>query len=112
GLTSRKLGLTCDNMLGATVVLASGDVVTASAGEHPDLYWALRGGGGGNFGIVTDFTFKVHPVSYAAVVVLEWAWEHFEPVVAAWQEWAFRTDDDLAAVLQLTVERKIKVYGL
>jgi FAD/FMN-containing dehydrogenase len=62
GHLSRKFGLTIDNLLEADVVLASGEVVTAGPESHPDLFWAIRGGGG-NFGIVTSFLFRAHPVS-------------------------------------------------
>lgn len=63
GVSSRKFGLTSDHLLSARLVDATGAELTASPTANPDLFWALRGGGGGNFGIVTEFTFKVRPVN-------------------------------------------------
>ena len=85
GHLTRGYGLTIDNLLGAEVVLADGQRVNASADENPDLFWALRGGGG-NFGVVTEFTFQAHPVSDIVGGPTFWPIEETEEVLKAYRE--------------------------
>jgi FAD/FMN-containing dehydrogenase len=101
GVVDRQFGLTCDNLLGATVVLANGDVVECSASDEPDLFWALRGGGGGNFGVVTEFTFKVHPIGDLGLFTLVWPWSDASAVIGAWQHWAPTGPDAIWSNCQL-----------
>jgi FAD/FMN-containing dehydrogenase len=88
-------GLTLDNLISATVVTANGEVVRASETENADLFWALRGGGG-NFGVVVDFTFRLHPVGRLLGGLLSYELEDLEEVVATWREVMAAAPDELA----------------
>ena len=95
GWLHRKWGLACDNMLSAQVVLASGDLVTASAEENPDLFWALRGGGG-NFGVAVDLTFRAREVgpNVALAVVFHEA-AAGRDLMPKWRDLALRSGDEV-----------------
>ena len=95
GVLGRKFGLTCDNLLSSQLVLAGGDLVTCDQQTHTDLFWALRGGGGGNFGVIASFTFQAHPVSELTLFTLNWPWSHATDVVDAWQHWGPQAPDEL-----------------
>ena len=101
GFASRKYGLTCDNLLEARVVLADGSAALCNARQHPDLYWALRGGGGGNFGVVTRLVFRTHPIGQVATYALEWPWTDAKTVVQAWQRLTPHAPDAFFSVLNL-----------
>jgi FAD binding domain/Berberine and berberine like len=85
GHLTRNCGLAIDNLLEAEVVLASGEQVTASADENPDLYWALRGGGG-NFGVVTSFTFRLHEVGTVIAGPTFWTVEQGGEILSAYRD--------------------------
>jgi FAD/FMN-containing dehydrogenase len=111
GVTSRKWGLTCDNLVDIELVTADGEIVHANAQENSDLFWACRGGGGGNFGIATTFTFTVHKVANVAVYNITWSWDQFDAVVRRWQAWAPEVDEGLSSALALLATRDINMYG-
>ena len=94
GYLSRRYGLTIDNLLSAQVVLADGRVVTASESEHPDLFWAIRGGGG-NFGVVTSFTVRLHPVDTVICGPTAWPAAATGDVLRWYRDFMPAQDDDL-----------------
>jgi FAD/FMN-containing dehydrogenase len=83
------------------IVTADGRLLTCDFSHHPDLFWACRGGGGGNFGIVTELDFATHPVSNVARYKIEWPWAQARQAVAAWQAFVAQAPDDLFSVLDL-----------
>jgi FAD/FMN-containing dehydrogenase len=96
GHLSRHFGLSCDNLLSADVVTADGQLVTASATEHPDLFWALRGGGG-NFGVVTSFEFRLHPVGTVYGGPIFYPVEHTEMLLRAYRDYMRSVPDAMSA---------------
>jgi FAD/FMN-containing dehydrogenase len=104
GLASRRLGLTTDNIREVGIVLADGRHVIANSRKHPELYWASRGGGGGNFGIVTGFRFRVHSVRDATRFSISWPWDEADAVLRAWQDWAPHAPDELDSLLVLRTD--------
>jgi hypothetical protein len=94
GHLTRKCGLAIDNLLEAEIVLASGERVTASADENPDLYWAIRGGGG-NFGVVTSFVFRLHEVGTVIAGPTFWTVEQGGEVLAAYRDFILKAPREL-----------------
>ncbi|MGD9695273.1 MAG: FAD-binding oxidoreductase [Thermoleophilia bacterium] len=88
GFASRAFGTTCDNISRLTVVTADGRALGCDARTNGDLYWASRGGGGGNFGIATGFTFRTHAARSASYFFAAYDWDDAAEAVAAWQRWA------------------------
>ncbi|MFJ5026494.1 FAD-binding oxidoreductase [Streptomyces sp. NPDC088560] len=101
GVASRAYGLTCDSLTQATVITADGTQVTANASSHSDLFWALRGAGNGNFGVVTELQFRTHAAPQAVTAYLTWPWSKAAAVLKAWQEWGPTQPDEIWSSLHL-----------
>ena len=104
GAHSRHAGLMCDALRSASVVLPGGQAVTASATSQPDLFWALRGGGGGNFGVTTSLTFATFPTGEVDVVNLNFPPQSFAQVLLGWQGWLRTADRSSWALADATVD--------
>ena len=99
GWLRRKYGLSCDSLVEAQVVCADGSVRTASAEGDADLLWALRGGGG-NFGVVTDFTFEAHPLPHmVAQAAALYAVEDLPEIVPRWRDYVEQAPDEVTSVI-------------
>ncbi len=95
GVLGRRYGLTADAMRSARVVSADARVLTANASSEPDLYWASRGGGGRNFGVVTAFEFATAPIPPLALFTLEYPWAAAADLLGAWAQWVAGAPDEL-----------------
>ncbi|MGY3202734.1 FAD-binding oxidoreductase [Streptomyces sp. TE5632] len=102
GHLTRKYGLTIDSLIAADVVLADGSVVTASEKENPDLFWGLRGGGG-NFGVVTSFTYRLHPVHTVGVAVTVWPIDRAAEVLRWYRDFLPAAPEDLSGFFAVLV---------
>jgi FAD/FMN-containing dehydrogenase len=101
GYLTRKYGLTIDNLIEADVVLADGSFVTANKKENPDLFWALRGGGG-NFGVITSFLFQAHPVSMVYAGPIFWdAAKHARTIMRAYRDFLPNAPEELGTFVGL-----------
>jgi FAD/FMN-containing dehydrogenase len=110
GYLTRQHGLTIDNLLEADVVLADGSVVTASKSEHPDLFWAIRGGGG-NFGIVTSFLFRAHPVKMVYAGPIFWdAAKHGKAVMTTYRDFIATAPEELGFFVGLKTVPSVDAF--
>jgi FAD/FMN-containing dehydrogenase len=102
GLAGRAFGLACDHIVGARIVTADGRVRDVDQRSDPDLLWALRGGGGGNFGIVTRLTMRLEPLPPSATYFfVSWPWSSASEAIAAWLAWSPSAREQVTSILHL-----------
>jgi FAD/FMN-containing dehydrogenase len=117
GILGRKYGVTSDHLIGAQIVLADGRSIECDETHHGDLFWALRGAGPGNFGVVTSLVFRTIAVPSVTNFHLAWPHSRAVAVIEAWQRWAPTGPDELAASLKVTATgaidqlASVDVYG-
>lgn len=109
GFLGRPFGLTCDAVQSITFLNAEAEIIEVNESSHPDLFWALRGGGNGSYGIVLGFTFKIFYVPIVTYYELIWEWDPklVVPLMTAWQEWVATLPDNITTVLGLRHPRII-----
>lgn len=115
GPLQRTVGLVSDNLIELEMVDAKGRVIRANKNCNADLFWASRGGGGGNFGVYTRYKFKVRPAPATATVFrITWPWSQFEEVFKAWQQWAPNVNTKLGSELSIGPKKggNVSMLGL
>lgn len=109
GLLSRRYGLTCDSLKQVRMVVASGrygaKAIVANRNKHSDLLWASKGGGGGNYGIATSFTFRVRSISTVSIYSITWKWRDLEKVFPVWQRWAPSVTNRLTSTFEASAKQ-------
>ena len=116
GILGRRYGLTSDQLVGAHVVLADGRAVDCDEHREADLFWALRGAGGGQFGVVTSLVFRTVPADDLTCFKLTWPYTQAAAAIELWQDWAPNAPDELAASLLVnasgtTEEPAVTIFG-
>ncbi|MFE7510008.1 FAD-binding oxidoreductase [Streptomyces sp. NPDC057540] len=102
GVVSRAYGLTSDNLTGARIVTADGRTLDVSKDRETDLFWALRGAGNGNFGVVTELRFRTHKAADGVTAHMTWPWSKAAAALRSWQEWGPSQPDEIWSALHLT----------
>lgn len=112
GATGRAFGLTCDNVESLRIVTPDGVVRECDASREPDLFWACRGGGGGNFGVAVGFTYRTHQVpSQVTPFRMSWPWSRAGEALRGWQRWLPSAPDEVWTSFQLDATRGVSVEG-
>jgi FAD/FMN-containing dehydrogenase len=109
GILGRRYGVTSDSLVAARVVLADGRTLDVDEHRHEDLFWALRGAGAGNFGVVTSLVFRTVPAPTVANAHLAWPFTEAASLIEAWQHWAPAGPDELAASMKLTLSSEAEL---
>lgn len=113
GLSIREFGLACDHLVEVEVILASGEIVRATKNNrYKDLLFACQGGGGGNFGVVSEFVFSAIPRGDVTLFKIEYPYEALETLVSTWQQWAPFQDARLNSALELFPEANLDTIGI
>ena len=101
GFLGRKYGLTCDNLLEFNIIIANGKEIIVNEKNNSDLFWACKGAGGGNFGIITSLTLKTHQIKKVIILELNWNKELLLNVLSTWLEWGPKSDVNLTTELNI-----------
>lgn len=117
GLLVRTYGLTCDSVKSITLLTADAEVIEVNEHSYPDLFWALKGGGNGSYGIVLGFKFKMHYIPVATFFELSWDWKpkHAEEIINTWQEWIKTLPVNISSSLRLEYREgviRIRIVGI